>query len=1342
MVTPRSRLLLRRTHFQKLSNTLLIFAILLSTVLAALPQPTYAAPAPRPAAVMDAALSIVEVSAPDINCIFDADCTITVDDMASHFVPPAASGNAFLQSRLWPVGEKGTPGAGLYTYLYRIDLRNTRGITAAACVTTMKIDFGPIASLDYNGDGKSDHVFVVTKGGLGNIKPVAATQSGGAITFRFDPAVCVGGRTGDSSFFFGLASSYPADLTQAHLTGTTGLDHSLQAKAPRRPGADIAYIHERDIASAEAFEALLTGEGYSVQLVHMNNVMSTNFGLFKMVIVGDDTGMLDKWHSDVIAAQHVVRSGAPIIGVGEGGYAYFGKLDMKIGWANGWHRSETSVIGDATLPYYQFPYNLTGLLPGPLALYDKPVNEVGIHLPEPVAGVRTLGREPNDETHYPLVAERFANVCHQIWGFSGNPRLMNSNGQQLFANAVRYGLNNCPPARPQDESEQPQLPVFNPKEQPQFEILQADNTVFEAALLLPAIQTWTAKGPDDTRYLELALPGVDMEGENPGQPSVPIVRRIIAIPEGAEVLVSDVSVRASRHITDVIVYPTQPEPVDLPLLQEPSGDEMPPPETFMDAKFTIDEEAYASRANFPAQIVSVEHLGKMRDLNLVQVSVAAGQFNPAMRTLQLFDRVQFSIKFEGGKGGFLPRENMDNPFDTHKTPLYELALNYQIIEKFPFPGDFINRLCWGHEYLIITDPAFRPAADTLRTWKIQMGISTLVVETGNGSGQAGTTPAAIQSYIRNKFNTCIVRPSYVLLLGDAEHIAPFYRTTHYGDSAGTDLDYALMDNADILPDLAVGRIPVDTLDDANIVVNKIVSYEQSPPFAPSFYRSTGFASYFQCCRDDVADDGRTVRSFIETAELVRNELTGLGYSVDRLYSTSTGYHPEYNAAGRDTTPRRYRNGANLPAAIGPGSGFGWNATSADVIDTFNAGRFLMLHRGHGGVNGWGSPSFSSTHLNSLTNGNRLPVVYSINCASGLFDNETLDPNAQDWNYNTTVNGVYWAERILRMEGGAVGVIGDTRNSPTWANSALARGLFDATWPGVVPEGGANSIRRLGDILNYGKLYMAGQVGVAQTAGSVDQNAANTNLVLYHVYGDPTLQMWVNNPWFVRLPLLYEVLKFEPKIWSIRYPLDGAVITLLQEGNPVARATVRNGVANLPFIGEFDSDKGYDISASLPGGMSTLLESSQRTGNVSPEQGGSVEDEAGRIKVQFPAGAVERATTIFLADVTRQSNLGENQLRRFVLEAVNENGEVVEVFDADYALQLRYTDEELKNANLDESSLQCTWLDETENVWKPVQSTVDSANKLVSCQVDHFTQFALAGETVQAGHSIFLPLLTR
>ncbi|MEZ4681232.1 MAG: hypothetical protein R2932_44160 [Caldilineaceae bacterium] len=239
MSTPQSRTF-------PLITTFLVVIMLLSSVLVALPQPAYAAPvastSAAPTFAPDATLSIVEVAAPNINCLFDADCTITVDDLASHFIPPAASGDASFQSRLWPAGEAGTAGAGLYPYLYRIDLRNAVGITAASCVTNMTIDFGPIAALDYNGDRKADDIFVVTKGGLGNIKPAAAVQSGDTITFRFDPAICVGGRTGDSSFFFGLASAHPAAVVPARLTGTLGLDNTLRAKAPKRPVGDIAYI--------------------------------------------------------------------------------------------------------------------------------------------------------------------------------------------------------------------------------------------------------------------------------------------------------------------------------------------------------------------------------------------------------------------------------------------------------------------------------------------------------------------------------------------------------------------------------------------------------------------------------------------------------------------------------------------------------------------------------------------------------------------------------------------------------------------------------------------------------------------------------------------------------------------------------------------------------------------------------------------------------------------------------------------------------------------------------------------------------------------------------------------
>ena len=164
---------------QRLLAIVMVTAMLLTMALGAAPV-AQAAPVARPVAAATAiALNIVEVAAPNINCLFDTDCTIIVDDLASHFLPPAATGDAFLQSRLWPAGETGTSGAGLYPYLYRIDLRNAVGVTAASCVTEMSINFGPVASMDYNGDTKPEQVFVVTKGWPGQCQAGDRRARGG-----------------------------------------------------------------------------------------------------------------------------------------------------------------------------------------------------------------------------------------------------------------------------------------------------------------------------------------------------------------------------------------------------------------------------------------------------------------------------------------------------------------------------------------------------------------------------------------------------------------------------------------------------------------------------------------------------------------------------------------------------------------------------------------------------------------------------------------------------------------------------------------------------------------------------------------------------------------------------------------------------------------------------------------------------------------------------------------------------------------------------------------------------------------------------------------------------------
>src|ERR1700681_4695918 len=130
-----------------------------------------------------APLSVVNVAAPGINCVFSPTkipnspppaCSVVVNDSIGTFTPPGDSGDARLQSRTYP-GTAPAPAAGDMAYVYRVDLTAVQGATAANCVTKLALNFGPVVKLHYGPNGDSD-VFVVTAGGLGSVKIASADQ--------------------------------------------------------------------------------------------------------------------------------------------------------------------------------------------------------------------------------------------------------------------------------------------------------------------------------------------------------------------------------------------------------------------------------------------------------------------------------------------------------------------------------------------------------------------------------------------------------------------------------------------------------------------------------------------------------------------------------------------------------------------------------------------------------------------------------------------------------------------------------------------------------------------------------------------------------------------------------------------------------------------------------------------------------------------------------------------------------------------------------------------------------------------------------------------------------------
>lgn len=169
----------------------------------------------------------VAVSAPAINFFFDHDGTITVSDIAPPLTVTGASDGGFLQSRLFPPGEPGTVGAGLFPYEYRVSMTEATSLAGPAGVTRVEIDAGPIVPLDYDGTGPSE-VYEITAGGMGNVRIATVEQTArGRLVVTFERSVDGAppgspAGSGDTSFFFGFASTRPPRDGTARVTDSTG----------------------------------------------------------------------------------------------------------------------------------------------------------------------------------------------------------------------------------------------------------------------------------------------------------------------------------------------------------------------------------------------------------------------------------------------------------------------------------------------------------------------------------------------------------------------------------------------------------------------------------------------------------------------------------------------------------------------------------------------------------------------------------------------------------------------------------------------------------------------------------------------------------------------------------------------------------------------------------------------------------------------------------------------------------------------------------------------------------------------------------------------------------------
>jgi alpha-tubulin suppressor-like RCC1 family protein len=620
--------------------------------------------------------------------------------------------------------------------------------------------------------------------------------------------------------------------------------------------------------------------------------------------------------------------------------------------------------------------------------------------------------------------------------------------------------------------------------EPDISVLTATSRQINVTYDIPGIFV-SETAHDSKKYSQFDLPACGHTTDT-GKPRLPMIGRYIAVPDGVVPQVTITNKTAADISSQFVIFPAQEPGMD-------SGD-LPEPDFVADPDFyslsKIDRYYPVLDPDKP-YILSGPFI--VRGLSLYILRIYPMIYNPEKNKLVVWSSLDISISLGNQHQEYL---NTRLQSDSFNQIFKKLVLNYDVLDQKTLRKSARTAYDSGNSLLIITSPTFIDAANTLRVWKIQKGIETLVKTTD----EIGDSADEIAAYIQQAYDSWNPPPTYILFIGDAEYVPVHYKTVHpyHRNKTGTDLYYATVDGDDYFPDICIGRLSIDTEAQAIKRINDIIQYEKNPVTDINFYKNPTICAYFQH-----AGNGYASRRFAQTSEDIAIFLSEKAYTPNRIYYTPSSVSPLYWTVRYFGGGPAGGMGSAIPSYLLKSSGFNWLGNHEDISQAITNGTFIVTHRDHGSVTGWGDPYYTVDHVNNLKNINKLPVVFSINCQTGWFDNETDEKTN---NESTIAFSEAWERN---PNGGAVGVVASTRVSYSGHNDRLVWGWIDALWSDFIsnytPQGTPFDHPKfeMGAVLNYGKYYYATQYD--------ESTVRQTEFEMFHYFGDPSMQIRTEMP---------------------------------------------------------------------------------------------------------------------------------------------------------------------------------------------------------------------------------------
>ena len=342
-------------------------------------------------------------------------------------------------------------------------------------------------------------------------------------------------------------------------------------------------------------------------------------------------------------------------------------------------------------------------------------------------------------------------------------------------------------------------------------------------------------------------------------------------------------------------------------------------------EFDRREDFYQSDVFVPQNNVKSSSRQNMRGLEILNVTVIPFTYHPAEQLLEVFDQINIFITETGDRDNadYVPRPR-SRTFET----LYEdLVINYDAQnreDEYQTPA--ILYICGGNS-------ESHPYTQNLFDWRHKRGYivySATTSETGSSNSQ-------IKNYISSAYNNFNPPPEFVCLIGDVggTYNIPTYTEYWSGYNGEGDHPYSQLDGGDLLPEVLLGRISVNSTTQLSNVINKTIKYEQATYMGNNWFEKAAL----------VGDPSSSGLSVIITNENIANILDV--YGVEDIRTNFSG---------------GYSN---------------WMQSQLDE------GILYFNYRGYYGVSGFGS-----SNINGASNGYMTPFASFITCGTGSFASGT------------------------------------------------------------------------------------------------------------------------------------------------------------------------------------------------------------------------------------------------------------------------------------------------------------------------------------------------------------------